>query len=118
MATVDWSTLVNNKAYGLDISSGSNIIETEFESGKKRNYLKNSVGKKVFSFNLWMEDVGQNSEFKMFVLWWDNVLQSGANFFRFPDLLGRNQLTEYRITDQYSARGQAHKEISLSVEEV
>lgn len=114
---VAWDEQVNMDAYGLDISGGDNLVTTEFESGKKRSYKKNSVGKKIFSFNLRMYDIGSNSEFKRFVMWWDNVLHSGAETFAFPDLLNRGYMTEYRVTESYSANGQKWKEVSLSVEE-
>lgn len=115
---VAWPEGVNTNAYGMDIGSGSNVERIEFESGKSRTYLKNSVGKKRFSFLLSMVDDGPGSEFLTFVAWWDNVLLSGSLSFLFPDLLTHSGLAEYKpVNPEYGARGQLRKEVTLEVEE-
>lgn len=115
---VSWPSGVNTKAYGMDIGGGENTESVEFESGKSRTYLKNSAPKKVFSFLLYMDDVGSSSEFKTFVAWWEQVLLSGSLSFYFPSLVSLSGLKEYRPTETYSASGQHKKEVSISVEEM
>ena len=75
---VAWPDGVNQKAYGMSIDYEDNKVEIEFDSGKKRTYLKNSSPKKEFSFNLKFDDSGANSEFKKFLSWYDNVLSAAA----------------------------------------
>jgi len=115
---VSWSTMVNTKAYGMDTGGGENVESIEFESGKARTYLKNSVPKKVFSFVIRMNDVGATSEYKYFLAWWDNTLLSGALSFYFNDLITHSGLKEYRATQTYSVTGQKYKEVTFSVEEM
>jgi len=115
---VAWSASVNTNAYGLDIGGGDNVERVEFESGKSRTYLKNSVPKKLYSFILSMEDVGSSSEFKAFVTWWENTLLSGSLSFLFPNLITHSGTSEYRPTGTYSANGQKRKEVTISVEEM
>lgn len=115
---VSWPSGVNQDVYGMDIGGGDNVAKIEFESGKSRTYLKNSAPKKVFAFVIDMEDIGASSEYKLFTSWWENTLLSGALSFYFPDLITHSGLKEYRTTDTYSAVGQKHKEVKLSVEEM
>lgn len=115
---VNWPDNVNNKAYGLDISENDNIIYTEFESGKVRTRKRNSISKGKYSFLLLLDDRGDESEYKKFLDWWKNELQSGANTFYFLNFDTKDKMTEYRSIEPFSARGQRYKEVSLSVEEV
>ena len=116
---VAWPTGVNQKAYGMDTSPGENVERVEFESGKARTFLKNSVGKKVHSFMLSLEDAGDTSEYKTFLEWWSDDLASGSLSFLFPDLITHDADKEYRSVDgSFSATGQRIKEISLTVEEM
>ena len=115
---VAWPDGVNQKAYGMSIDYEDNKVEIEFDSGKKRTYLKNSSPKKEFSFNLKFDDSGANSEFKKFLSWYDNVLLSGTQSFAFPNLITHEGTSEYKMTDTPSARGQKYKEVSFSVIEM
>lgn len=115
---VFWPSGVNTDAYGMDNGGGNNVTFVEFESGKARSFLKNSAPKKVFSFVIEMEDVGETSEYKTFIAWWDNTLLSGALSFYFPNLITHSGLKEYRMTDSYSSTGQKNKEVKFSVEEM
>jgi hypothetical protein len=99
---VIWPDGVNKDAYGLDIASGDNVIRTELDSGKIKTYRRNSEAKKTFSFNLYLDDRGDNSEFKKFDVWFRNSLND----------------KHYLVTDEYSAVGQRYKEVSLTVVEV
>ena len=114
-----WPLGVNQKAYGMDTSPGENVERVEFESGKARTFLKNSVGKKVHSFMLDMEDVGAGSEYKTFLEWWSDDLATGSLSFMFPDLINHDADKEYRSIDgTFSATGQKRKTITLTVEEM
>jgi hypothetical protein len=115
---VIWPDGVNKNAYGLDIASGDNVIRTELDSGKIKTYRRNSEAKKTFSFNLYLDDRGDNSEFKKFDVWFRNSLKDGALSFVFPDLMGSGNDKHYLVTDEYSAVGQRYKEVSLTVVEV
>lgn len=116
---VAWPLSVNQKAYGMDTSPGENVERIEFESGKARTFLKNSVGKKVHSFMLTLEDIGDTSEYKDFLEWWSDDLASGSLSFLFPDLVTHDADKEYRSVDgNFSATGQKYKEITLTVEEM
>lgn len=72
----------------------------------------------MFSFLIEMEDIGASSEYKTFLAWWDNTLQSGALSFLFPNLITHSGLVEYRATQTYSSTGQKRKEVKFSVEEM
>lgn len=115
---VAWASGVNQKAYGMDTGGGDNVSLITFESGKARTHLKNSAPKKVFSFIIRMDDQGEASEFKTFVLWWEQTLKSGALSFLFPNLVTHSGSKEYRPTEAYSATGQRFKEVKFSVEEM
>lgn len=116
---VAWPLSVNQKAYGMETSPGENVERVEFESGKARTFLKNSVGKKVHSFMLDLEDVGDTSEYKTFLKWWEDDLASGSLSFLFPDLITHDADKEYRSVDgTFSATGQRKKTITFSVEEM
>jgi hypothetical protein len=116
---VAWPMSVNQKAYGMDTSPGENVERVEFESGKARTFLKNSVSKKVHSFMLDFEDVGDSSEYKDFLTWWNDDLASGSLSFLFPDLINHDADKEYRSVDgTFSATGQRIKTVSLTVEEM
>lgn len=115
---VAWHPDVNKKAYGMDASTIENVERVEFESGKARTFLKNTAAKKTHSFMLKMEDVGDNSEYKTFVTWWETTLLGGALSFVFPDLITHDSDTEYRPIGTYSATGQKWKEVSITVEEM
>ena len=81
---VAWHPDVNKKAYGMDSATIENVERVEFESGKARTFLKNTAAKKTHSFMLKMDDVGDNSEYKKFVTWWESTLLGGALSFYFP----------------------------------
>lgn len=115
---VAWPDGVNQKAYGMNTDGGDNLVRIKFDSGKERTYLKNSSAKKEFDFNLKFDDVGENSEYKKFLNWWDNVCLSGSQSFAFPNLITHQGMAEYKFTDTYKARGQNPKEVSLSVIEM
>ena len=115
---VAWHPDVNQKAYGMDTAPMENVERVEFESGKARTYLKNTAAKKTHSFMLKLEDVGDNSEYKKFVAWWETNLLGGALSFYFPDLITHDSDTEYRPIGTYSATGQKWKEVSITVEEM
>ena len=115
---VAWHPDVNKKAYGMDTAPMENVERVEFESGKARTFLKNTAAKKTHSFMLKMYDVGDNSEYKKFVTWWESTLLSGALSFYFPDLITHDGDTEYRPLGTYSAAGQKWKEVSITVEEM
>jgi hypothetical protein len=115
---VAWHPDVNKKAYGMDTAPIENVERVEFESGKARTYLKNTAAKKTHSFMLKLEDVGDNSEYKKFVAWWETNLLGGALSFYFPDLITHDSDTEYRPIGTYSATGQKWKEVSITVEEM
>ena len=84
---VAWHPDVNKKAYGMDTAPMENVERVEFESGKARTFLKNTAAKKTHSFMLKMDDVGDNSEYKKFVAWWEYTLLGGSLSFYFPDLI-------------------------------
>lgn len=113
---VSWPVGVNTDAYGMDTSPIENVERIQFESGKERTYLKNSVGRKAHSFMLSMRDDGAGSEYRTFVAWYDSTLLSGALTFMFPDLVIHTGLREYALIE-YSASGQLRKELTLTVEE-
>jgi len=113
---VAWSAEVNTKAYGMDHSPIENVERIQFESGKERDYLKNSRGRKQYTFLIDMEDVGPDSEFKAFLSWYDDDIKSGALTFDFPNLITHSGLKEYRFLD-YGATGQRVKEVSITLEE-
>lgn len=114
---VSWPVGVNTDAYSMDKEPNDNVETIRFESGKLRTYLKNSVGKKQFSFLLSFDDTTVGGEYDLFVAWWDEVLLSGSLSFYFPDLRKRDQLTEYYALGDYGSSGQNPKEVSLTVEE-
>lgn len=114
---VSWPAGVNTDAYGMDKEPNDNVEMIRFESGKPRTYLKNSVGKKQFSFMLSFDDSVVGGEYDLFVEWWDEVLLSGSLTFYFPDLRKRDQLTEYHALGDYGSSGQGIKEVSLTVVE-
>lgn len=113
---VNWAD-VNKDFYGMDIGENENIERTEFASGRVRTRKKNSVAKNIFSVLIEFEDVGPDSEFKRFVFWWKNILQSGANTVELEDLLGSGVQKEYRPT-AFEARGQKRKEVAMTLEEI
>lgn len=115
---VAWPDGVNTKAYGMNTGYEDNLVKIKFDSGKERTYLKNSSPKKKFSFNLKLEDVGENSEYKKFLRWFENVCLSGSQSFAFPNLITHNGAAEYKFTDTPSSRGQKYKEVSFSVIEM
>lgn len=112
---VAWPDGVNQKAYAMNTDYEDNLVRVEFECGKSRTYLKNSAPKRTFSFSLRFEDVGENSEYKKFLNWYNNVCLSGSQSFQFPDLIMHTTLSEYKFTETPSARGQKFKEVNLSV---
>jgi hypothetical protein len=115
---IAWPETVNTDAYGMELVPSPNVERIEFESGKGRSYLKNSVAKKTFAFMLTMIDDGVGSEYRTFVSWWDLTLLSGSLSFTFPDLITHTGLTEYEMMGEYSASGQVRKVVQFQVREM
>ena len=103
------------KFFGLSTSSNENIETVEFESGKKRFFLKNSTNKKAFSFSFLITD-SQDEE--SFWSWYENTLLSRTQTVNLTDLVTGSGQTEYRMTEEPSTSdSQFPKEYSVSVEE-
>jgi hypothetical protein len=113
---VAWPATVNTDAYGLETTPIENVERILFESGKERTYLKNSSGRKRHAFMLSMEDVGDDSEYKTFLDWYNDTLLSGSLTFNFPNLITHTGTKEYKLLN-YTASGQKRKEVTLEVEE-
>ena len=115
---ISWPAAVNTNAYGMDASYEDNTEVIEMKSGRRVVYLKNSAPRRIFTFNLTMNDSGANSEYKQFLTWYANTARSGSETFKFPDLITHTTLREYMFNGQPSARGQKNKEVTISVIEI
>lgn len=111
---VEWPTGVNKKFYGMQRSSENNTLVTEFESGRKRYTLKNSVPKLVFSVML---DISTKAEERLFWAWYSNTLLSRTKTVNLPDFLGGGTVKEYRMTEEPSAEGQLPKTFTFNFRE-
>lgn len=117
---VFWSDSVNTKAYEVDTGYKDNLVKIKFESGKERTYMQNSRAKKTFSFTIALDNTKKESglnEYETFLAWYEDVLLSGALSFLFPDLITKQGLTEYKLTDTPKFSGQRIKTAKLRAEE-
>lgn len=114
-----WPSGVNRKAYGLEISGATNYTEVTFEAGTKRRILNDLKAHKTYTFKLSMDDEPDNSssEFKAFMVWYEETLHSGAQTFEFIDFDDISKTKEYFFSSAPKATGQTPKEVTLSVEE-
>lgn len=99
---VEWPEGVNKKFYGMQRSPEDNTLVTQFESGRKRYTLRNSVPKITFSVML---DIKTKTEERNFWAWYSNVLCSRTQTVNLPDFLGSGTTVEYRMTEEPSAEG-------------
>lgn len=118
----EWSEYVNADLYGQDGSYNDNTEEVEFKSGRKIEYLRNSVPKKTHALNLSCKDKGTpkingKTEFEHFLYWYENTVKSGTIPFYLTDVITGSGRKLYTIkVDGWT--GQKNKEISLTLEEV
>lgn len=115
---VAWPDGVNTRAYGMETGYLENTEAVEMKSGRRVVYLKNSSPRKAFSFNLYLNDQGSNSEYKKFMQWYENTARSGSENFMFPDLITHSGTKEYQFSGTPTARGQKNKEVTISVVEI
>ncbi len=118
----EWSEYVNANLYGQDGSYNDNTEKVEFKSGRKIEYLRNSVPKKTHALNLSCKDKGTpkingKTEFEHFLYWYENTVKSGTIPFYLTDVITGSGRKLYTIkVDGWT--GQKNKEISLTLEEV
>lgn len=117
----NWNSHVNTNFYGLDSTFIDNTKEVSFASGRKIKYLKNTTPKKRFSFMLSVDDkkrVEGKTEFEWFLYWYENEVYSGTESFKLLDFITHSALKDYILDGVPTWKGQAIKEISLSIEEL
>lgn len=114
-----WNINVNTKFYGLDGGYKENTENVEFKSGRTITYLKNSKAFKTYGLTLWVDDtkeINGKTEFEWFLYWFENTIVQGTKSFTVTDnkVLQNSVL---RFTEVPTWSGQAHKEISIALEE-
>lgn len=101
--------------YELTTTPDSNIIETQFESGKVRYTLKNSTPKKTHNFNF---DLKNKDDELNFWTWYSDTLLSRTQTVKLLNLISGKGFKEYRVTEEPSvSEGSYPKTCSMSVRE-
>ena len=113
-----WPYGVSKKIYGVSGAYVENSESTDFDSGKKKTFNKNTAVKRSFTVMLTLQDKGSNSEFKRFDSWYVSTLCGTAESFEFPDITGSGKNKEYRMTEPPTWTGTTKKEITMEWEEV
>lgn len=112
---VQWFSNKQN-FYAMSTNSNENIEEVEFESGKKRYYLKNSSPKLSHSFSFLLKD---KAEEVAFWNWYSNILLSRTQTVELMNLVTLEGTKEYQMTEEPSINdSQFPKEVNITVEEV
>ena len=118
----NWCEYVNTDFYGQDGGYIDNTEKVEFKSGRKIEYLKNTLPKKTHALNLKVKDKGTRktegkTEFEHLLYWYENTVKSGTVPFYLTDVITGSGQKLYTIKiDGWS--GQRNKEINLTLEEV
>lgn len=106
----------DSKFYGMTTSSVSNRETVQFESGKPRDFLKDSTSRKIHSVSFRI--VSMDEEL-FFWDWYDNILLSGTQTIKMKDFLNPEGFKEYRMADEPQTNdAQFPKEFSVTFEEV
>lgn len=113
-----WPEGVSKKIYGVSGAYAENAESTDFDSGKKKKFNKNTAVKRSFTVMLMLQDKGSNSEFKRFDSWYVSTLCGTAECFEFPDITGSGTDKAYRMSEPPTWTGTTKKEITMEWEEV
>lgn len=116
-----WCNKVNQNFYGLDSSYTENTKSISFSSGRKITYLKNTTPKKKYALLLSVDDLKKiegKTEFEWFLDWYENTILSGTEEFLLNDVITHKGLKSYVLSSIPTWKGQAIKQISLTIEEV
>lgn len=113
MIKVSWSNKVNQKFYGVEESLQDNSTSSEYTSGRKAVFLKNSRFVKEYTCKLSLNV--KSGEYKEFLNWFTDTLGGLSNAFT-CSALGSGYY-RFKSTPTFSV-GQLFKEASLEIEEV
>lgn len=107
---------VEEKFYGMTTATKENIETVEFESGKPRDFLKDSTPRKIHSVSF--KIVSKDEEI-FFWDWYENTLLSRTQTVKLIDLLKGEGFKEYRMASEPQTNdSQYPKEFTTSFEEV
>lgn len=118
-----WDSHVNTGFYGQDGGFLENKETIEFKSGRKIDYLKNSLPVKTHTLLLTVKDKGtplieDKTEFEWFLYWYEHTIKSGTLPFYLTDIISGKGQKVYKLasTPSWDA-GQMYKELSITLEE-
>jgi hypothetical protein len=113
---IAWPSGVPKNIYNATTQFSDNIVTIELKSGKKKRYLKNSKGQKIYSVKIDLKNNNTNTcEYAIFINWYELYLKYGSETVSFNKINGTGT-AEYAITID-SIEGQTPKIISMTWEE-
>lgn len=114
MTFTSWPSGVNTKFFGYQRKHMDNTVMTEFDSGRKAGFKKNT--KNTFSITCTLCLSKKTTELALFWSWYDNHLGGKTGVFTCPALGDRY----YRFSEDPEPQdtNQTEETLSLSIEEV
>lgn len=105
----------NVKFYSMQTSAIDNLIETQYESGKRAYRLRNTTLKHSHSLSFILKDRADEQSFWQ---WYENNLYCRANTFYLTNIISGQGTKEYRMTAEPQIQdSQYPKECVLKIEE-